>query len=47
MKLMRGQGKYREKSIAVPSDGGAEGCRRCFGRAFQSTGAWWVKDLSI
>jgi len=36
-----------EESVAVPNDGGAEGCRSCFGREFQSTGAWWVKDLSV
>jgi len=33
--------------VAVPSDGGAEGCRSCLGSEFQSTGAWWVKDLSV
>jgi len=33
--------------VAVSSDGGAEGCRSCFGREFQSTGTWWVKDLSV
>jgi len=22
-------------------------CRSCFGREFQSTGAWWIKDLSV
>jgi len=31
----------------VPSDGSAEDCRSCFEREFQSTGAWWVKDLSV
>jgi len=31
----------------VPSDVGAEGCRRCLGREFQSTGARWVKGLSV
>jgi len=31
----------------VPSDGGAEGCRSCFGRELKSTGALWVKDLSV
>jgi len=31
----------------VPSDGGAEGCRSYLGREFQSTGALWVKDLSV
>jgi len=36
-----------EESIAVTSDGGAEGCRSCLGRQFRSTGAWWVKDLSV
>jgi len=36
-----------EESIAVTSDVGAEGCRSCLGREFQSTGAWWVKDLSV
>jgi len=35
------------ESVAVTSDGGAEGCRSCLGREFQSTGAWWVKDLSV
>jgi len=45
---MRGQGKYRrEESGAAPSDGGAEGCRSCLGREFQSIEAWWVKDLSV
>jgi len=29
------------------SDGGAEGCRSCLGKEFQSTGAWWVKDLLV
>jgi len=33
--------------MAAPSDGGAEGCRSCFGIEFQRTGAWWVKDLSV
>jgi len=36
-----------EESVAVPSNGGAEGCRSCLGREFQSTGASWVKDLSL
>jgi len=36
-----------EVSVAVPSDGVTEGCRCCLGREFQSTGAWWVKDLSV
>jgi len=31
----------------VPSDGGAKGCHSCLGREFQSTGAWWVKELSV
>jgi len=36
---MRGQDKYRgEEQGAAPSDGGAEGCRSCLGREFQSTG---------
>jgi len=43
---MRGQAST-EESGAVPSDGGAEGCHSCLGREFQSTGAWWVKDLSV
>jgi len=33
--------------VAVSSDGSAEGCGSCFGREFQSTGAWWIKDLSV
>jgi len=40
-------GQVGEESGAVPSDGGADGCRSCLGREFQSTGAWWVKDLSV
>jgi len=49
VKRMRsGQDKYRgEESIAVPSDGGAEGCRSYLGREFQSTEALWVKELSV
>jgi len=48
VKLMRGPGKWRSRiSIAVTSDGGAEGCHSLLGRKFQSTGAWWVKDLSV
>jgi len=35
------------ESIAVPNDGGAEGCRSCLGWYFQSTGAWWVKDMPV
>jgi len=31
----------------MPCDGGAEGCRSCLVKEFQSTGAWWVKDLSV
>jgi len=31
----------------VTSDGGAEGCPSCLGRELQSTGACWVKDLSV
>jgi len=31
----------------VPSDRGTEGRRSCLGREFQSTGAWWVQDLSV
>jgi len=31
----------------VLSDEGADGCRSCLGREIQSTGAWWVKDLSV
>jgi len=31
----------------VTSDVDAEGCRSVLGREFQSTGAWWVKDLSV
>jgi len=27
--------------------GGADGCRSCLGNEFQSTGAWWVEDLSV
>jgi len=46
VKLMRGQGKKRRR-IRSSADGGAEGYRSCFGREFQSTGTWWVKDLSI
>jgi len=37
---MRGRAKAsgdRVESVAVPSDGGAEGCRSCFGREFQSS----------
>jgi len=33
--------------VVVPSDGGTEGCHSCLGREFRSTGAWWVKDLSV
>jgi len=45
---MRGQGTRRGvESETVPSDEGAEGCRSCLGKEFQSTGAWWVKDLSV
>jgi len=48
MKLMRGQCKWMGvESVAVTSDGGAEGYRSCLGREFHSTGAWWVKDLSV
>jgi len=37
VKLMRGQGKWRSiESVAVTSDGGAEGCRSCLGREFRS-----------
>jgi len=36
-----------EETIAMPCDGGAEGCRYCLGKEFQSTGAWWVKDLLV
>jgi len=42
-----GQVDRGAESVAVPSDGGAEGCRSCLGREFQSTGAWWVKNLSV
>jgi len=35
------------ESVAVPSDGGAEGCRSYLGREFQSTWSCWVKDLSV
>jgi len=31
----------------MPCDGGAKGWRSCLGKEFQSTGAWWVKDLSV
>jgi len=45
---MRGQGKYSgEESVAGPSDGGADGCRSCLSKEFQSTGVWWAKDLSV
>jgi len=38
VKLMWGQASRGEESVAVPSDGGAEGCRSCFVREFQSMG---------
>jgi len=47
VKLLRVQGKNRRRIVAVPSDGSAESRRSSFGREFQSTGAWWVKDLSV
>jgi len=47
VKLMRGQVEEKNQYIAVPSGGGAEGCRSCLAREFRSAGAWWVKDLSV
>jgi len=44
VKLIAGRGV---ESVAVPSDGGAEDCRSCLSKDFQSTGAWWVKDMSV
>jgi len=44
---MHGQGNFNlasggEELVAVPSDGGAEGCSSCLSREFQSIGAWLV-----
>jgi len=44
---MSGQATRGEESGAVQTNGGAEGYRSCLGREFQSTGEWWVKDLSV
>jgi len=44
---MRRQGKWRKIISSSAFDGGAEGCRSCLGREFQSTGAWLVKDLLV
>jgi len=46
---LRVKGKEEEgvESVSVTSDGGAKGCCSCLGREFQSTGAWWDKDLPV
>jgi len=43
-----GQVDQGAESVAVPSEGGAVDCRmQLWYREFKSTGAWWVKDLSL
>jgi len=34
-------------TLPVTKNSGAEGCHSCLDREFRSTGAWWVKDLSV
>jgi len=47
VRLMRGEASRGVESVAMPSDGGDEGCRSCLSREFQSTGAWWIKTKQL